>query len=170
MNRTETIHHVLEPFTDEDGDRNEIITSVLRANIVWTLWKKDENKSYIAAYNLSFSNGVWTFERQLESNPPNQVNCPISYLTKAPVLCYDWRKKVEEHFERIIGIRTEIRKKFKERGTRTLRVFLTPDPGYYVSVDKLDILCVYPGIEGRSLEDGKRYHVPIRHVSDMQYL
>jgi hypothetical protein len=170
MNRNEIIHHVLEPFTDEDGDRNELISSVLRSNTVWTLWEKGENKIYISAYVLSSLNGVWSFNRQLESDPPEKINCPKNYLTKAPVLCDDWRSKVYEYFEKILKIRKEIREKYKQREGRTLRVFLTAEPGNYVSVDKLDIVCIYPGIEGRSPEDGRRYHIPLKLISDIKYI
>lgn len=161
-----------QPFTDDNGDVNTVISSVLRGNILWSLWEK-KGKSYIVCHEITKGGEEkdWKFKKKLESDPPDKLNCPLRYLTRAEVLNENWRKEVINYVLKPKIIRKEIIKLFdKAPDGMKVRVLLTPDPGLTIKVEHLDIIKVKPRMIGLYNKNRKRYYVPARLVSEMIYL
>jgi len=169
--RKQVIDFITQSFQRSDQTHRMTHKKIL-GNTLWTLWETEPNGTrYVAEFELRKDKGKnnWTFIKRLEDHPPKSVLCPRKYLISAPPLCKTWRLAVKEHNEKIKDVKGRIRKLFKERGDRTVRVTLKADPGSYISVHHLDLISVVP-LDGRYDQNGKRYSVPCNLVSDIFYL
>jgi len=173
MTRTELIHSLTQPETEE----GEFISKSVRGNTLWTLWKKDSY--YIVSYQLrGKGSNDWTYDREIESTPPSTCTCPKKYLTLATEVCKDWRSTCREYETKRKGSKSLIRELFEnKRKEQKLQVTLTAKKGYAIRLHDyalenaiLYIVSVWPGIEGRFPQNGLRYEIPLRLVTDAKLI
>jgi len=173
MTRTELIHSLIQPNIEE----GKFVSKAVRGNTLWTLWIKDSY--YIVGYQLiSDRNNNWTSIRETEETPPSTFTCPKKYLTKASLLCDDWRSESEKYETNRKGTKPLIRELFKnKRKGQNLQVTLTAKKGYIIRLHDyalteaiMYIVSVSPGIEGRFPQNGLRYSIPLRLISDVKLL
>lgn len=50
----------------------------------------------IYAITLQYISKKWTYRYYAEEEGPYLYNCPLSYLSLAPELCFDWRQAVRQ--------------------------------------------------------------------------
>lgn len=158
---------------DEEG---EFISKCLRGNTLWTLWKGTDY--FIVCYNLVRDSNGWTYERQTERTPPSGLTCPKNYLTKAAILCEDWRRRSDQYERRKSLIKSTIRALYKSKERdQILQVKLKAKKGYVIRLHDfaltdaiLNVVSVCPSIEGRFQPNGLRYQIPLRLVSDVSFL
>ncbi len=168
MTRTQLIHSIVA--SKENG---EFISKCLRGNTLWSIWKKDDH--FIICDTLVKGSDGWTYVRQDESSPPNALTCPKNYLTKAEILCKDWRRRVSDYANKNDNALFTIRELFdsKKEG-EIVQVTIRAKKGYIINLHDfaleeamLDILSVIPFPEGRFHPNGLRYQIPLRLVSDV---
>lgn len=170
MTRTELIHSLAR-----DGiEQGEFLSKCLRGNTLWTLWKGEEH--YVVAYQLHRTPEGWAYDRETEDTPPASFTCPRKYLDRAAVLHPKWRKELEKYQSKKKDIKAHIRAlyKNKERG-QILQVTITAKDGYVIKLHDyglkdavLYVVSVWPGIEGRFPQNGLRYKIPLRLVTDVR--
>lgn len=171
MNRTELIHSLIN-----NTENGEFISKAVRGNTLWTIWKNEDY--FIIAYQLVRGSDGWTYERQDENSPPKSYHCPKNYLTMAPVVCKDWRSEVEKYATNRKSNKSLIRELFKQkRKGQKLQVTIKAKDGYAIRLHDyaleeaiLYVVSVYPGIEARFPNNGLRYSLPLRLVTDIRLL
>ena len=131
---------------------------------------------FIVAYQLKRNEEGWFYERETEESPPSTLTCPKKFLTLAVCINEDWRNDTQNYAERKLGNKALIRALFKskERGQK-LQVTLTAKTGYVIMLHDyalkdaiLYVVSVWPGIEGRFPQNGLRYSIPLRLVTDVR--
>lgn len=170
MNRTELIHYLC----NDNVENAKFISKSLRGNTLWTIWKR-EDIYFIVMFHLKREENGWTYDREDESTPPSKYTCPRNYLTMANIICEDWREKVEKYVDSKKEIKSHIRDLYKKRKKgEILQVKLTAKEHHVIRLHDyalkdaiLNIVSVYPGIEGRFPKNGLRYAIPLRLVSDV---
>ena len=171
MDKKELIHHVTQSFEDEEGRTHSAIALKIIGDTLWTVWQCEPGDKYIVEFILVKTGKTegWISERRTENTPPEGFTCPINFLQQAPQLCKTWRSGVIDRVEGMNKIKKRIKTLFEERGDRTVRVTLEPDPGFSLFIHHLDILSLHP-LEGRYDQNGRRYTVPCKFVSNIFYL
>ena len=160
MKRTELIHEL------EAGAESKM----LKGNTLWTIWK--DGNGFKIACDMMFTNEEgWTSTRYYEDDTPPSLTCPKRYLDKASVINSEWRKQIESYETNSKDIKKQIRSLFKckQKGEK-VQVTLQARDGYYLNVYVLNIVSIFPGIEGRDLIEGKRYAIPYRLVKEIKII
>lgn len=172
MNRTELIHSL----SNDNTENGAFISKAIRGNTLWTIWKDEDY--FIIAYQLMKGSDGWTYERQPEDLPPKSYTCPKNYLTMAPMVCEGWRSEVEKYEIKRKSNKTLIRELYKnKRKEQRLQVIIKAKDGYVIRLHDyaleeaiLYIVSVRPGIEARFPNNGLRYSLPLRLVTDVRLL
>ena len=96
----------------------------------------------------------------------------------APVICHTWRSEVEKYAANKKGKKSLIRDLFKQkRKGQKLQVTIKAKDGYVIRLHDyaleeaiLYVVSVRPGIEARFPNNGLRYSLPLRLVTDIKIL
>jgi hypothetical protein len=93
--------------TDETPNYHHVtLAHALRGNVLWSVVQstpKDLSKASRTAIHCTLmqsSGGSWGYKAMDESVQPCYYSCPKKYLTMAPVISPEWRKKVLAHHQR----------------------------------------------------------------------
>jgi len=88
---------VVQECTRDNGLKTCIQKSV-NNNELWTLWlDREKGSKYIVLFVLNKQDSSWCYRAIPEEKHPLYWNCPLKYLSEAPVQREAWRVRVREY-------------------------------------------------------------------------
>jgi hypothetical protein len=173
MDRTKLIHYLFEQ------DEGSLISKYIKGNTLWILRQKEPGEAFIVSYRIfPVGNREWSYAREIETTPFSSITCPRNFLTRAPVLCEDWREKVVRYSDRNKELRADIRQlyKFTRKEHLQLQVEIQAEKDHVFwlhgnGVEKASfIIESYNSTLAGRYKNDLLYSIPIRFVSAAKIL